>query len=300
MSTDKVDESCESTDTNQCESIMDFENNINSAMDKYKDKLKKEQEELIQEQGKLKKERAEFEKTRANVESELKRYTGGCVKVNVGGTRYETTLSTLQKYPDSMLGAMFSGRHELHVDDNGYSFIDRDGKYFGDVLNYLRDGEDVILSVRNVVDLKMINFELNYYGLPEIGKKSKNSNDSRVKLNVGGVKYETTLESLRCEMDGNSSWNDTLRAIFDPDQEVDLDEEGCVFIDRDGKHFNKILNLIRDIQWGQDIYDHNIRLYSERMDVEAKCASNVQYTVDPNHVEYDEIKAECEYYKVWG
>ena len=41
MSTDKVDESCESTDTNQCESIMDFENSINAAMNKYKDKLKK-------------------------------------------------------------------------------------------------------------------------------------------------------------------------------------------------------------------------------------------------------------------
>ena len=141
----------------------------------------------------------------------------------------------------------------------------------------MRDGEDVILSVSNVVDLKMINFELNYYGLPEIGKKSKNSNDSRVKLNVGGVKYETTLESLRCERDGNSSWNDTLRAIFHPDQEVDLDEEGCVFIDRDGKHFNKILNLLRDKKWGH----------------------TVNMNTNLNHVEYDEIKAECEYYKVW-
>ena len=31
------------------------------------------------------------------------------VKLNVGGSKFETTLSTLTRYPESMLGAMFSG-----------------------------------------------------------------------------------------------------------------------------------------------------------------------------------------------
>jgi len=51
-----------------------------------------------------------------------------------------TSTLTLTKDPDSMLSAMFSGRHALRQDDDGAYFIDRDGTHFRYVLNYLRDG----------------------------------------------------------------------------------------------------------------------------------------------------------------
>ena len=35
---------------------------------------------------------------------------------------------------------MFSGRHEVKVEDDGTIFIDRDGTHFRHILNYLRDG----------------------------------------------------------------------------------------------------------------------------------------------------------------
>uniref|UniRef100_A0A7N0RHS1 Potassium channel tetramerisation-type BTB domain-containing protein n=1 Tax=Kalanchoe fedtschenkoi TaxID=63787 RepID=A0A7N0RHS1_KALFE len=46
-----------------------------------------------------------------------------------------------QREPQSMLSAMFSGRHTITTDsEKGYVFVDRDGKHFRHILNWLRDG----------------------------------------------------------------------------------------------------------------------------------------------------------------
>ncbi|KAL6988666.1 hypothetical protein U1Q18_014422 [Sarracenia purpurea var. burkii] len=64
------------------------------------------------------------------------------VRLNIGGKKFCTTIDTLtQREPDSMLAAMFSGRHTLcHDSEKGYVFVDRDGKHFRHILNWLRDG----------------------------------------------------------------------------------------------------------------------------------------------------------------
>ena len=63
------------------------------------------------------------------------------VNLNVGGQHFTTTVQTLTKDPDSMLGAMFSGRFPMKPSEDGTFFIDRDGTYFRYILNYLRDGK---------------------------------------------------------------------------------------------------------------------------------------------------------------
>eukprot|EP01087_Luapelamoeba_hula_P024442 TRINITY_DN9301_c0_g2_i1.p1 TRINITY_DN9301_c0_g2~~TRINITY_DN9301_c0_g2_i1.p1 ORF type:complete len:515 (-),score=65.68 TRINITY_DN9301_c0_g2_i1:18-1562(-) len=63
------------------------------------------------------------------------------VKLNVGGKKFLVSLSTLTRQKESMLGVMFSGRHTLVRDDEGYVFIDRDGSLFKHVLAFLRKGE---------------------------------------------------------------------------------------------------------------------------------------------------------------
>ena len=75
------------------------------------------------------------------------------IPLNVGGYYFVTTRSTLTKNKDSMLAAMFSGRHELDTDSEGRYFIDRDGTYFIHILNFLRDrnqlpAADIALEVR--------------------------------------------------------------------------------------------------------------------------------------------------------
>ena len=65
------------------------------------------------------------------------------VKISVGGTLFETRLSVLVSAvaKDTMLGAMFSGRHRVDAGEKtGTVLIDSgDSEVFGIVLNYLRE-----------------------------------------------------------------------------------------------------------------------------------------------------------------
>eukprot|EP01119_Soliformovum_irregulare_P015179 TRINITY_DN4233_c0_g1_i1.p1 TRINITY_DN4233_c0_g1~~TRINITY_DN4233_c0_g1_i1.p1 ORF type:complete len:241 (-),score=38.41 TRINITY_DN4233_c0_g1_i1:542-1264(-) len=65
---------------------------------------------------------------------------GDLVKLNVGGYYYQTTWDTLTKDDNSMLSAMFAGRVPVKVLNDGSVFIDRDGKMFAKILNFLRNG----------------------------------------------------------------------------------------------------------------------------------------------------------------
>ena len=105
--------------------------------------------------------KAKFEEIKVAIEGALDKFKGR-VKLNVGGVKYETTLTTLTADgDDSMLGSMFSGRHELHPDEDGEVFIDRDGKHFGHILNVLRDSS---VSV-NMNDRAALHAELQYHGI---------------------------------------------------------------------------------------------------------------------------------------
>uniref|UniRef100_A0A8C6SLD0 Potassium channel tetramerization domain containing 6 n=1 Tax=Neogobius melanostomus TaxID=47308 RepID=A0A8C6SLD0_9GOBI len=66
---------------------------------------------------------------------------GEFVSLNVGGCVYRTSMSTLRRYPDSMLGAMFQGDLPTVRDAQGNYFIDRDGTLFRYILNFLRTSE---------------------------------------------------------------------------------------------------------------------------------------------------------------
>lgn len=81
--------------------------------------------------------------------------------LNVGGSLYTTTLSTLTRYPDSMLGAMFSGKHPNSTDENGHIFIDRDGALFRIILNFLRSSK--LNLPKNFPDLEQLQDEVDFY-----------------------------------------------------------------------------------------------------------------------------------------
>ncbi|KAL9968805.1 hypothetical protein ACROYT_G020935, partial [Oculina patagonica] len=60
------------------------------------------------------------------------------IELNVGGKFYSTSVLTLTREPDSLLGRIFSGRQHVEKDQSGKYFIDRDGSLFRYVLDFLR------------------------------------------------------------------------------------------------------------------------------------------------------------------
>jgi hypothetical protein len=62
------------------------------------------------------------------------------IEINVGGTPYVTTRETLCRIKGTMLDKMFSGTLESTKLGSAY-FIDRDGRIFQYILQYLRDGD---------------------------------------------------------------------------------------------------------------------------------------------------------------
>jgi len=92
------------------------------------------------------------------------------VKLNVGGSLFYTTLNTLTKRSDSMLRAMFSGRIDVLTDSEGWVLIDRSGKHFGRILNYLRDGTIPMPDDRKG-ELKELLTEAKFYCIQELAKQ---------------------------------------------------------------------------------------------------------------------------------
>ena len=87
------------------------------------------------------------------------------VELNVGGTPFETSKSTLSQQSDSFLAGLVSGRHvELNRDKNGRIFIDRDSDQFRSVLNFLRNPTKPP-HPRDACESELLAAEANFYGI---------------------------------------------------------------------------------------------------------------------------------------
>ncbi|KAL2104002.1 hypothetical protein ACEWY4_000870 [Coilia grayii] len=170
------------------------------------------------------------------------------VTLNVGGHLYTTTLSTLQRYPDSMLGGMFRGDLPTTRDSQGNYFIDRDGTLFRYILNFLRTSE-LILPV-SFTELDLLRKEADFYQIeplihslndpkPLYSLDTYEQMTKPVTLNVGGHLYTTTLSTLQRYPDS------MLGGMFRGDLPTTRDAQGNYFIDRDGTLFRYILNFLR-------------------------------------------------------
>jgi len=100
------------------------------------------------------------------------------VNLNVGGIKYSTTRSTLCKYPESMLGAMFSQNMPSNVDIDGYYFIDRNGKIFEYILQYLRSDE---LSLpKEFKDFDLLKREMDFFQIKPLIEKTVEEKEKNI------------------------------------------------------------------------------------------------------------------------
>eukprot|EP00667_Euglena_gracilis_P009965 EG_transcript_10128 len=110
------------------------------------------------------------------------------VCLNVGGTEFLTTKETLLSEKDTFFHAMlFSGMWK--PDDQGKFFIDRDPRYFADVLNYLRLGQlHVDIEHMSEDDRESIFEELDFYQL----QKALEMLGKRIPPVYGLVRFDPT------------------------------------------------------------------------------------------------------------
>lgn len=86
------------------------------------------------------------------------------VHIDIGGTEYTSSLETLTRFPDSRLARMFNGSIPIVLDSlKQHYFIDRDGKMFRHILNYLRTGTLTIPD--SYAEVNLLKEEARYYEL---------------------------------------------------------------------------------------------------------------------------------------
>lgn len=88
------------------------------------------------------------------------------IDINIGGSVYTTSLASLTRFPDSMLGVMFNGRRPVAKDSRGNFFIDRDGPMFRYVLNFLRSSK--LNLPDNFQEFDQLAEEADFYQIPRL------------------------------------------------------------------------------------------------------------------------------------
>uniref|UniRef100_A0A914WL71 BTB domain-containing protein n=1 Tax=Plectus sambesii TaxID=2011161 RepID=A0A914WL71_9BILA len=99
--------------------------------------------------------------------SDISASSSRTVRLNVGGQRFETTVQTLRRLPDTMLGRMFSD--DWRPPGDADTFIDRDGRLFHHILNFLRDDHTAALP-EDADQLRQLLREAEYYQLCELSE----------------------------------------------------------------------------------------------------------------------------------
>mmetsp|Transcript_23799 Transcript_23799/g.39142 ORF Transcript_23799/g.39142 Transcript_23799/m.39142 type:complete len:286 (-) Transcript_23799:58-915(-) len=132
-----------------------------------------QQKRISEEQIRLEEDREQFRKLVDDYEMERDKarrqhqWTNQKVLLNIGGRMFHTSQHTLTRLSGNFFSSLLSGNFKVVTDADGSIFVDRDGTTFEFVLNYLRDGREVVLPDDKHI-LERIAREAKYYGFEEL------------------------------------------------------------------------------------------------------------------------------------
>lgn len=145
------------------------------------------------------------------------------INLNVGGQIYTTALGTLIRYPDSMLGSMFSGKFKVSTDKSGNFFIDRDGTLFRHIINYLRTGN--LCLPASFDEFEQLKAEADFFQIPGFEEAVEDLYCNYLRRQAGEsdiLEMEYSKEKFNYVIQSNgyiriSSTAETLKDLFPDD-----------------------------------------------------------------------------------
>ncbi|RUS91830.1 hypothetical protein EGW08_000401, partial [Elysia chlorotica] len=159
------------------------------------------------------------------------RYTAP-VHIDVGGSIYTSSLETLTRFPESKLARMFNGSIPIVLDTlKQHYFIDRDGKLFRYILNYLRTQRLVVPTEFD--EFEQLYEEARYYELGGLLKELQNVKKAKdISTVVKEIKTEPTTAassaSLSSAVVPGQDFVDCIAVSTSPD----LGERICLSAER--------------------------------------------------------------------
>jgi len=221
------------------------------------------------------------------------------IKLNVGGCLYQTTLSTLSN-GDTMLKAMFSGRLDVVKDRHDYYLIDRDGKYFGYILNYLRDNTCVLPS--DLFTVRHIQKEAEFYsiqGLIHLCDAFISETHDKQDAQIITPKCTVTVLTSQMEEEGliNQSDKPVIKLLYNrsnnkysyTNQSDDNMLKNIELFDKLISRFRGRILFLKDIN-GEDICVWSF--YGNRRKISEICCTSIVYTTEKKQtkVEFPEAR----------
>jgi hypothetical protein len=152
---------------------------------------------------------------------------------------------------------------KIDLEKQKKKFIETQTKYHQQLSNYETKLEQLHLKAKKIQEeqdekeTNLVNATAEWVDIKTKLESSVMSPKQKVKLNVGGKHFETTIETLTKYNDGINSY---FKALFSRQWQLEKDaKDDSIFIDRDGVLFDYILQYLRTGKIAIDLFSDLLR-----------------------------------------